>query len=175
MPSCPIFDFSFTKKTIKFGVSDLTCGKSGVVALLVTLTVVPDVAEDGAEDEMLKAETDEVGGGGCCCCCCDSCAKTGAEDAAVVTGTEVAAEAATGVVVEGGIVGAPGSAFLPCWSCLRSRAFAPPGMVAAAVAAGKGQVWSITQFYSIDFSQSRIIIKKCVFNKHTIKVCVCCC
>ena len=53
----------FTKKPIRFGVSGLTCGKSGVVALLVTLTVVPDVAEDGAEDEMLKAETDEVGGG----------------------------------------------------------------------------------------------------------------
>ena len=137
MPSCPI-DVFFTKKNIKFGVSGLTCGKSGVVALLVTLTVVPDVAEDGAEDEMLKAETDEVGGG--CCCCCDSCAKTGAEDAAVVTGTEVAAEAATGVVVEGGIVGAPGSAFLPCWSCLRSKALAPPGMVAAAVAAGEGVV-----------------------------------
>ena len=31
------------------------------------------------------------------------------------------------------------------------------------------QVWSLTQFYSVDFSQSR---KKCVFNKHTIKVCV---
>jgi len=114
------------------------CGKSGVVALLVTLTVVPDVAEDGAEDEMLKAETDEVGGG--CCCCCGCCAKTAAEDAAVVTGTEVAAEAATGVVVEGGIVGAPGSAFLPCWSCLSSKALAPPGMVAAAVAAGEGVV-----------------------------------
>ena len=105
-----------------------------MVALLVTLTVVPDVAEDGAEDEMLKAETDEVGGS---CCCC---AKTAAEDAAVVTGTEVAAEVATGVVVEGGIVGAPGSAFLPCWSCLRSKALAPPGMVAAAVAAGEGVV-----------------------------------
>ena len=34
------------------------------------------------------------------------------------------------------------------------------------------QVWSLTQFYSVDFSQSRICIKKCVFNKPTIKVCV---
>ena len=36
------------------------------------------------------------------------------------------------------------------------------------------QVWSLTQFYSVDFSQSRIGIKKCVFNKRTIKVCVSC-
>ena len=34
------------------------------------------------------------------------------------------------------------------------------------------QVWSQTQFYSVDFSKSRIGVKKCVFNKHTIKVCV---
>ena len=37
------------------------------------------------------------------------------------------------------------------------------------------QVWSPTQFYSVDFSQSRIGVKKCVFNKRTIKVCVSCC
>ena len=37
------------------------------------------------------------------------------------------------------------------------------------------QVWSLTQFYSVDFSQSRIDVKKCVFNKRTIKVCVSCC
>ena len=37
------------------------------------------------------------------------------------------------------------------------------------------QVWSLTQFYSVDFSKSRIDIKKCVFNKRTIKVCVSCC
>ena len=31
----------------------------------------------------------------------------------------------------------------------------------------------VTQFYSVDFSQSRIgVFKKCVFNKRTIKVCV---
>ena len=34
------------------------------------------------------------------------------------------------------------------------------------------QVWSLTQFYSADFSQSRISVVKCVFNKRTIKVCV---
>ena len=33
------------------------------------------------------------------------------------------------------------------------------------------QVWSLTQFYSVDFSKSRIGVKKCVFNKRTIKVC----
>ena len=39
----------------------------------------------------------------------------------------------------------------------------------------KKQVWSLTQFYSVDFSQSRTDVQKCVFNKHTIKVCVSCC
>ena len=34
------------------------------------------------------------------------------------------------------------------------------------------QVWSLTQFYSIDFSQSRIGVNKCVFNNRKIKVCV---
>ena len=37
------------------------------------------------------------------------------------------------------------------------------------------QVWSLTQFYSVDFSQSRIGVKKCIFYKRTIKVCVSCC
>ena len=37
------------------------------------------------------------------------------------------------------------------------------------------QVWSLTQFYSVDFSKSRMVVKKCVFNKRTIKVCVSCC
>ena len=36
------------------------------------------------------------------------------------------------------------------------------------------QVWSLTQLYSVDFSRSRIGVKKCVFNKHTIKVCASC-
>ena len=34
------------------------------------------------------------------------------------------------------------------------------------------QVWSLTQFYSVDFSKWRISVKKCVFYKRTIKVCV---
>ena len=37
------------------------------------------------------------------------------------------------------------------------------------------QVWSLTQFYSLDFSKSRIGVNKCVFYKRTIKVCVSCC
>ena len=37
------------------------------------------------------------------------------------------------------------------------------------------QVWSLPQFYSVDFSKSRIDVKKCVFNKRTINVCVSCC
>ena len=36
------------------------------------------------------------------------------------------------------------------------------------------QGWSLTQFYSGDFSQSRIGIEKLVFYKRTIKVCVSC-
>ena len=27
------------------------------------------------------------------------------------------------------------------------------------------QVWTITQFYSVDFSQSRVTVNKCVYNK----------
>ena len=37
------------------------------------------------------------------------------------------------------------------------------------------KVWSLNQFYSVDFSQSRIDVNKCVFYKRTIKVCVSCC
>ena len=37
------------------------------------------------------------------------------------------------------------------------------------------QVCLLTQLYSVDFSHSRIGVKKCVFNKRTIKVCVSCC
>ena len=33
----------------------------------------------------------------------------------------------------------------------------------------------VTQFYSVDFSKPRIGVKKCVFSKRTIKVCVSCC
>ena len=36
------------------------------------------------------------------------------------------------------------------------------------------QGWSLTQFYSFDFSKSRIGVKKGVFNKRTIKVWVSC-
>ena len=32
------------------------------------------------------------------------------------------------------------------------------------VSAGVNQVWSLTQFYSVDFSQSRIDVKKCAFS-----------
>ena len=40
---------------------------------------------------------------------------------------------------------------------------------------GLRQVWSLTQFYSVDFSKSKIKVNKFVFNKRTIKVCVSCC
>ena len=35
---------------------------------------------------------------------------------------------------------------------------------------GKTRVWSLTQLCSVDFSQSRISVEKCVFNKRTIQV-----
>ena len=38
-----------------------------------------------------------------------------------------------------------------------------------------GQVWSLPQFYSVDFSKSRVGVKKCVYNARTIKVDVGCC
>ena len=34
------------------------------------------------------------------------------------------------------------------------------------------KVCPLSQFYSVDFSQSRIGVKECFFNKRTIKVCV---
>ena len=62
----------------------------------------------------------------------------------------------------------------------------PPGPAGSGSAPGTGgerpgppqniqQVWSLTQFYSVEFSKSRIDVEKCVFNKRTIKVCVSCC
>ena len=45
------------------------------------------------------------------------------------------------------------------------------------VAGAEKQVWSLTQFYSVDFSKPKIDeidVKKCVFDKPTIKVCVSC-
>ena len=33
---------------------------------------------------------------------------------------------------------------------------------------------SLSELYSVDFSQSRISVEKCVFNRRTIKVCVTC-
>ena len=46
------------------------------------------------------------------------------------------------------------------------RCFLPPLRVFGVVGAAVVQVWSITQFYSVDFSQSTIGVKKCVFNKN---------
>ena len=54
------------------------------------------------------------------------------------------------------------------WMTVRSsKVCSGPGMCNSTK-----QVWSLTQLYSVDFSQSRISVKNCVFNKHTIKVCV---
>ena len=54
--------------------------------------------------------------------------------------------------------------------------FLGDGVGGVTVMAGAAeQVWSLTPFYTVDFSQSRISVKKCVFNKCTFKVCVSCC
>ena len=39
---------------------------------------------------------------------------------------------------------------------------------------GQIQVWPLPQLYSVEFSQSRISVKKCVFDKRIIKVCISC-
>ena len=36
---------------------------------------------------------------------------------------------------------------------------------------GFAKVWSLAQFYSVDFLQLRIGVKKCVFNKRIIHLC----
>ena len=69
--------------------------------------------------------------------------------------------------------------FVPCsGSCRASHRLgilSGGGSKVALAAADASQVWSLTKFYSVDFSQSRIGVKKCVFNKRTIKVGVSCC
>ena len=42
----------------------------------------------------------------------------------------------------------------------------------SSIPSGGRQVWSLTQFYSVDFSPSRISVNKCGFNRRRIKVCV---
>ena len=49
------------------------------------------------------------------------------------------------------------------------------GFGIALLGACQDQIWSLTQFCSVDFLQSRIVVKKCVFKKRTINVCVSCC
>ena len=49
------------------------------------------------------------------------------------------------------------------------------GLGSISIQPSTGVLWSPTQLYSADFSQSRIGVRKCVFNKRTIKVCVSCC
>ena len=57
----------------------------------------------------------------------------------------------------------------------QSSASDPPHQMRSARAPmRKHQVWSLTQFYSVDFLQSWIGVKKCVFNTRIIKVCVSC-
>ena len=44
------------------------------------------------------------------------------------------------------------------------------GKVVVVVSLDPSQAWSLTKFYSVDFSKSRIDVKKWVFNKYIIKV-----
>ena len=93
----------------------------------------------------------------------------------------LAAEGA-GLVDDGaGLVGAEEAAFVTAGLGAGLEAVVAPvnGFLAAEGPPVAGrlevQLWSLTQFYSIDFSQSRIGVKKCVFYKCTIKVRVTCC
>ena len=57
---------------------------------------------------------------------------------------------------------------------MRGQAFVVfKDITAASTAVKSMQVWSLNQFYSVNFSQSKIGVNKCVFNELTIKVCVC--
>ena len=58
---------------------------------------------------------------------------------------------------------------------LQQNGYTPYDRSVREILARTRKVWSLTQFYSVDFSKSRIDVKKCVFNKRTIKVCVSCC
>ena len=58
---------------------------------------------------------------------------------------------------------------------LQQNGYTPYDRSVREILARTRQVWSLTQFYSVDFSQSRIGVEKCVFYKRTIKVCVSCC
>ena len=88
------------------------------------------------------------------------------------------------------LVDTPGVTFLPAAllvelvvrKCLASLPLRVVGVSSSALVLALtlttliiNQDWSLTQFHSFDFSQSRIGVKKCVFNKRNIKVCVSCC
>ena len=45
---------------------------------------------------------------------------------------------------------------------------------AVLVVLSRNHVWSLTQLYSVDFLQSRIGVRKCVYYKRTIKVSASC-
>ena len=62
------------------------------------------------------------------------------------------------------------SSLLQLWS---TAEHAKPRVLCLLIAV-KYQIWSLTQFNSVDFSQSWICVKKCAFNKRTIKVFVSC-
>ena len=73
------------------------------------------------------------------------------------------------VVLEGGDVG-DALVLKGLQADIESLLLGQQGLDAAQV-----QVWSLTQFYSVDFSQSRIGVSRCLFYKCTIKVSVSCC
>ena len=50
----------------------------------------------------------------------------------------------------------------------------PPPLATGGLSPAADQVWSLTQSFSVDFSQSRIGVNKCFFYKRTIKGCVSC-
>ena len=74
-----------------------------------------------------------------------------------------------------GAAGAVSNAGLMAAGIPRRLTYSFFSMIGLCVQVCMSQVWSLTQFYSVDFSQSRNGVNKCVFYKRTIKVCVSCC
>ena len=87
---------------------------------------------------------------------------------------------AAGLAAEGAGLVDDGAAFVTAGLGAGLEAVVAPvnGFLAAeGPVAGRleAQLWSLTQLYYVDISQSRIGVKKCVLNKRTIKVCASCC
>ena len=75
--------------------------------------------------------------------------------------------------LEVGQVGCLSEKLLDSWPAVRPLILKDRSVLEALLERLEGKkVWSLTQFYSVGISQSRISVKKCVFNKRTMEGCV---